>query len=143
MSAPWIRGGGTNANMAARRCCATSAVTNRGSTRWMAYKGALDGAMLIRFTGRLVRQAKGRKVYLILDNLRVHHCAPVKAWIDEHREQIAPCIICPTTARNSTLTSTSTARSKASWGTCQRQRMNAACTGRPSVNYVPATNNLG
>lgn len=39
--------------------------------------------------GRLVRQAKGRKVYLILDNLRVHHCAPVKAWIEEHRKQIA------------------------------------------------------
>ena len=66
-----------------------SAVTNRGSARWMVYKGALDGALLIRFLGRLVRQARGRKVYLILDNLRVHHCAPVKAWITEHHEQIA------------------------------------------------------
>ena len=66
-----------------------SAVTNRGSARWMVYKGALDGALLIRFMGRLVRQARGRKVYLILDNLRVHHCAPVKDWIQQHRAQIA------------------------------------------------------
>ena len=31
----------------------------------------------------------GRKLYLILDNLRVHHCAPVKAWIEERHMQIA------------------------------------------------------
>ena len=66
-----------------------SAVTNRGSARWMVYKGALDAALLLRFLERLVRQMQGRKVYLILDNLRVHHSAPVKAWLTEHREQIA------------------------------------------------------
>jgi transposase len=66
-----------------------SAVTNRGSARWMVYKGALDSAMLIRFMQRLVRQMQGRKVYLILDNLRVHHSAPVKAWLEDNRDQIA------------------------------------------------------
>jgi transposase len=66
-----------------------SAVTNRGSARWMVYKGALNAARLIRFMERLVRQMKGRKVYLILDNLRVHHSAPVKAWLAEHQEAIA------------------------------------------------------
>jgi len=66
-----------------------SAVTNRGSARWMVYKGALHAALLIRFMRRLVRQRKGRKVYLILDNLRVHHSAPVKAWLAEHPEEIA------------------------------------------------------
>lgn len=65
-----------------------SAVTNRGSARWMVYKGALNAALLIRFMERLTRQLKGRKVYLILDNLRGHHSAPVKAWLAEHREQI-------------------------------------------------------
>jgi transposase len=65
-----------------------SAVTNRGSARWMVYKGALHAALLIRFMERLVRQMKGRKVYLILDNLRVHHSAPVKAWLAEHPEEI-------------------------------------------------------
>lgn len=66
-----------------------SAVTNRGSARWMVYKGALNATLLIRFLDRLVRPMKGRKVHLILDNLRVHHSAPVKAWLAEHREQIA------------------------------------------------------
>lgn len=66
-----------------------SAVTNRGSARWMVYKGALHAALLIRFMERLVRQMKGRKVHLILDNLRVHHSAPVKAWLGEHPDAIA------------------------------------------------------
>lgn len=66
-----------------------SAVSNRGSSRWMVYKGALDSALLIRFLERLVRSMKGRKVYLILDNLRVHHSKPVKQWLAEHQEQIA------------------------------------------------------
>jgi len=65
-----------------------SAVTNRGSARWMVYKGALDSALLIKFMERLVRQMKGRKAVLILDNLRVHHSAPVTAWLQEHREEI-------------------------------------------------------
>jgi transposase len=61
-----------------------SAVTNKGSLRWMVYKGALNAARLIEFLRRLVRQAGGRKVCLILDNLRVHHSVPAKAWLAEH-----------------------------------------------------------
>lgn len=30
----------------------------------------------------------GRKVFLILDNLRVHHGKEVKKWLEEHRERI-------------------------------------------------------
>ena len=66
-----------------------SAVPNRGSVRWMVYKGALHSALLIKFMTRLVRQAAGRKVVLILDNLRVHHSAPVKEWLAEHAQEIA------------------------------------------------------
>lgn len=66
-----------------------SAVSNRGSARWMVYKGALDSALLIRFLERLVRSMQGRKVYLILDNLRVHHSKPVKAWLAENLTAIA------------------------------------------------------
>jgi transposase len=65
-----------------------SAVTNRGSARWMVYKGALNSALLIKFMTRLLQQAGGRKVYLFLDNLRVHHSAPVKEWLTEHAAQI-------------------------------------------------------
>ena len=65
------------------------AVTNRGSARWMVYKGALNAALLIKFMARLIQQAGGRKVVLILDNLRGLHSAPVKKWLAEHAAAIA------------------------------------------------------
>jgi transposase len=64
-----------------------STVTNRGTMRWKIFDGALNADILIDFMKRLVRDA-GRKVYLILDNLRVHHSKPVKAWLAEHKDQI-------------------------------------------------------
>ncbi len=36
---------------------------------------------------QLVKDA-GRKIYLILDNLRVHHSKSVKAWLAEHKNEI-------------------------------------------------------
>ena len=66
-----------------------SAVTNRGSARWMIYKGALHSTLLIKFMARLCQQAGGRKAVLILDNLRVHHSAPAKAWLALHAAAIA------------------------------------------------------
>lgn len=85
------RGETPTVSQQARRfgCSVMSAVTNRGSARWMLYPGALDSARLIEFLRRLVRQAGGRKVFLILDNLRVHHSAPVKAWLAQHAADMA------------------------------------------------------
>ena len=64
-----------------------SAITNQGTMRFMLYPENLDADVLIRFLERLIRDA-GRKVFLILDNLRVHHSLKVKAWLDEHRAEI-------------------------------------------------------
>jgi len=64
-----------------------SAVTNRGTARFMFYTGRMHADRLIDFLKRLVRDAK-RKVYLILDNLRVHHAKKVKAWVAERADQI-------------------------------------------------------
>ncbi len=50
-----------------------STVTNRGKLRFMLYRETLTAPVLIRFLSRLIRDAEGRKVFLILDNLRVHH----------------------------------------------------------------------
>ena len=41
----------------------------------------------IEFLKALIKDAD-KKVFLILDNLRVHHSKPVKAWLAEHKEQI-------------------------------------------------------
>lgn len=64
-----------------------STVTNQGKVRWMVLNGALDSDQLIVFLKRLVKDAK-RKVFLILDNLRVHHAKLVKAWIAKHQDEI-------------------------------------------------------
>jgi transposase len=64
-----------------------STVTNKGTMRWKIFEGALNSDILIDFMKRLVRDT-GRKVYLILDNLRVHHSKPVRAWLAEHKHEI-------------------------------------------------------
>lgn len=64
-----------------------STVTNREQMRWKIFERALNADMLIDFLKRLVRSAR-RKVYLILENLRVHHSRPVKAWLAEHKREI-------------------------------------------------------
>ncbi len=64
-----------------------SSITNQGKVRFMTYRGAMNSRTLIRFLRRLIKDAD-RKVFLILDNLRVHHSKPVKAWLEKHREEI-------------------------------------------------------
>jgi hypothetical protein len=62
-------------------------VTNQGKTRWMIIDDAFDAEKLIKFLAALIKDA-GKKVFLILDNLRVHHSKIVKAWAAERKDQI-------------------------------------------------------
>ena len=64
-----------------------ASVPNQGKARWMIIDGAFNHEKLIEFFEALVADA-GRKVFLILDNLGVHHCKPVKAWLAQHAEQM-------------------------------------------------------
>jgi transposase len=64
-----------------------STVTNKGQMRWRIFDGALNTNILIDFLRRLIRGA-AKKIYLILDNLRVHHAKPVKAWLADHAQAI-------------------------------------------------------
>ena len=64
-----------------------SSITNQGKVRFMTYTGSMNSQRLIEFLKRLVKDA-GRKVFLILDNLRVHHSKLVKAWLAENTEKI-------------------------------------------------------
>lgn len=63
-------------------------VTNQGKTRWMIIDEAFNSDRLIEFLELLIKDA-GRKVFLILDNLRAHHSKPVKAWVAERKDKIA------------------------------------------------------
>jgi transposase len=64
-----------------------SAVSNRGLMRFMFYEGALNADRFIAFLRRLAKDA-GQKVFLIVDNLKVHHAAKVKTWVAAHTHEI-------------------------------------------------------
>jgi transposase len=60
-----------------------ASVTNQGKARWMIIDGAFNHERLIEFFESLVKDTD-KKIFLILDNLGVHHCKPVKAWLLEN-----------------------------------------------------------
>lgn len=62
-------------------------VTNQGKTRWMIIDETFNSDRFIEFLEALIKDA-GRKVFLILDNLRVHHSKVVKAWVEERKDKI-------------------------------------------------------
>lgn len=64
-----------------------STVTNQGKVRFMLYEKTMNAARLILFMHRLITDVP-QKVFLILDNLKVHHSHAVQDWLDGHREQI-------------------------------------------------------
>lgn len=64
-----------------------SAITNNGKVRFMLYRETMTGKVLITFMSRLVKDTE-RKVFLILDNLRVHHGKKVAEWLEANRENI-------------------------------------------------------
>src|SRR3954453_10914303 len=64
-----------------------AAVSNRGLMRFMLYEGALNADLFLDFLRRLVRDA-GRKVVLVVDDLKVHEAGRVRAWLESHRHEI-------------------------------------------------------
>lgn len=64
-----------------------SAVNNQGKVRFMIYQETMTAKVLIRFLSRLIKDAN-RKVFLILDNLRVHHAKLVRAWLARNQDKI-------------------------------------------------------
>ena len=64
-----------------------STVTNKGQMRWRIFDGAMNSDILIDFFKRLIK-GQTKKIFLILDNLRVHHSKPVKGWLVKHTDEI-------------------------------------------------------
>lgn len=65
-----------------------SAITNQGKVHFMIYSQNMNADRLIEFMQQLIKSSS-RKVYLILDNLRVHHSKLVKQWAQKNTEKIA------------------------------------------------------
>jgi transposase len=65
-----------------------SAITNTGKSMFALYDEAINAQRFIEFLQKVI-DSSDKKVYMILDNLRVHHAKIVKSWIEEHQERIA------------------------------------------------------
>ena len=65
-----------------------SVVTNQGKVQFMIYSETMNAERLIEFLKQLI-QSSTRKIYLILDNLKVHHSKVVKEWVEKSQDKIA------------------------------------------------------
>ena len=64
-----------------------SAIGNQGLVRFEFIEEAMNSDLFIGFMERLVADSS-QKVFLILDNLKVHHAKLVTAWLAERNDQI-------------------------------------------------------
>lgn len=64
-----------------------STITNQGALRFMVYEGGMNIAIFLRFLRRLIK-GQDRKIFLILDNLKVHHGKKVQSWASKHRNAV-------------------------------------------------------
>lgn len=64
-----------------------STVTNQGKVEFLIYQGSMNADRFISFLAQLTKN-KPKKVFLIVDNLRVHHSKIVKEWVEENKTKI-------------------------------------------------------
>jgi len=64
-----------------------SAISNQGLVRFEFIEEAMNTELFIGFMEKLVADSP-QKVFLILDNLKVHHAKKVAAWLEEHQARI-------------------------------------------------------
>jgi transposase len=64
-----------------------SAISNQGLVRFEFIEEAMNTDLFIGFMKRLIADSS-QKVFLILDNLKVHHAKLVTAWLAERTDQI-------------------------------------------------------
>jgi transposase len=64
-----------------------STVTNTGKVRFMIFEKAMNVSIFLKFLRQLIKGNK-RKIFLIVDNLRVHHAKKLKPWLKENLKKI-------------------------------------------------------
>jgi transposase len=70
------------------RCNLISGITNRGQLQFMVFKHRFTVAVLLKFLRRLLRQNRGRKIFLILDGHPVHLAKATLRWFKRHRRAL-------------------------------------------------------
>jgi len=64
-----------------------SSITNQGKVEFMIYSRTLNSDMFIKFLSQLIKN-KDKKIFLIVDNLKVHHSKIVSKWVEENKKTI-------------------------------------------------------
>lgn len=64
-----------------------SAISRQGHCNFMCYRQTMTQQLLIEFLSRLIK-SYDRKIFLLLDNLKVHHGKIVENWVAERKNQI-------------------------------------------------------
>jgi len=64
-----------------------SSVTNQGKVEFMIYSGTMNAERFLKFLRQLIKN-RDRKIYLILDNLKVHHSKIVNNWVEKNKRVI-------------------------------------------------------
>ena len=49
----------------------------------------MNSELMKDFLERLLKDEPEHKVFMVCDNLKVHHSKPIKAWLEEHKEHIS------------------------------------------------------
>lgn len=79
---PVIRNTGTRF-----KCNMISAISPQGYMNWMVFSDNFTARQFIAFLCRLIRQIK-QKIFLILDNHKVHHSKRVQNYVNKHKDKI-------------------------------------------------------
>ena len=69
-------------------CNMISAITNRGDLAFMVYRKRFTAVVFTSFAARLIKEARGRKVFLIVDSHPVHRSRAVQQWVRAHEKGI-------------------------------------------------------
>jgi transposase len=64
-----------------------SAITNQGKVRFMIFHDSMNQQKLIEFMRRMIKDIP-QKIFLLLDNLKVHHGRIVREWLEKHKNRI-------------------------------------------------------
>ena len=66
-----------------------SAITNTGRVHLHSYREAMNSDLMRNFLERLLKDEPEHKVFMICDNLKVHHSGLIEAWLEELKERIS------------------------------------------------------
>jgi len=69
------------------KCNVLAAISPQGFMNWMVFEENCTAHKFIEFLRRLIRQVK-QKVFLIVDNCKVHHAKKVKDYVEKHKEKL-------------------------------------------------------